>query len=48
MLGLYHDYVSLWLLIGAIVGTAGLVYVPVCLDAVHFFLTCVEKPLITL
>ena len=49
MLGLYHDYVSLWLLIGAIVGKAGLVLlVPVSLDAVHFFLTCVEKPLITL
>ena len=49
MLRLYHDYVSLWLLIGAIVGKARLVLlVPVCFYAVHFFLTCVEEPWPTL
>ena len=49
MLGLYHDYVSLWLLIRAIIGKARLVLlVPVSFDAVHFLLTCVEKPLSTL
>ena len=49
MLGLYHDYVSLWLLIWAIVGKTRLVLlVPVCFDAVHFFLACVEEPWSTL
>ena len=46
MFGLYDDYVSLWLLARAIVGKLRLVLlVPVCLDAVHLFLACVEEPL---